>query len=223
MPPGLDMHAGIAPVLVPLSGFSCLRSAFLILRRKGAAENNGSAAPSSEPKPLSSLNPLNLTDMKRAVSKGDQLLIVFPDQENEMVHIEWQQDMSTCGADYYHLVADNITTGRQQSLFLIYKTEGMISIGDVVPVFIAAEFYENRSTRNPKHISRVGAKRADEGYEFTIDSNFQYGQKNASGELRFVVYHDKNRKQFQHRFIETALGSVSLAKALEIAASFWVS
>ena len=30
-----------------------------------------------------------------------------------------------------------------------------------------------------------------------LDDKFQYGQKNASGELRFVVYHDKERKPYQ--------------------------
>jgi hypothetical protein len=30
-----------------------------------------------------------------------------------------------------------------------------------------------------------------------LDDKFRYGQKNASGELRFVVYHDKERKPYQ--------------------------
>lgn len=46
----------------------------------------------------------------------------------------------------------------------------------------------------------------------------QYGQKNAQGEMRFVVYHDKERKPFQHRFIETALASTLSKKANEVAA-----
>lgn len=33
-----------------------------------------------------------------------------------------------------------------------------------------------------------------------LDSNFQYGQKNAEGELRFIVYHDEERKPFQVSF-----------------------
>lgn len=32
-----------------------------------------------------------------------------------------------------------------------------------------------------------------------LDNNFQYGQKNAEGELRFVVYHDEERKPYQVR------------------------
>jgi hypothetical protein len=36
-----------------------------------------------------------------------------------------------------------------------------------------------------------------EGYQLKLDNNFQYGQKNESGELRFVVYHDEERKPYQ--------------------------
>ena len=36
-----------------------------------------------------------------------------------------------------------------------------------------------------------------EGYKVKLDSNFQYGQKNAEGELRFVVYHDQEHKPYQ--------------------------
>ncbi|KAA8895560.1 hypothetical protein FN846DRAFT_911624 [Sphaerosporella brunnea] len=44
-------------------------------------------------------------------------------------------------------------------------------------------------------------------YEVTVDEHFQYGQKNKEGECRFLVYHKKGRKPFQHRFIPTAIGS----------------
>lgn len=88
-----------------------------------------------------------------------------------------------------------------------------------MPFFIAAEFYKNSTKANPKHISKVGTEEPGgefsstpldssnllptgiianaEGYKITVDSNFQYGQKNAAGELRFVVYHDKARKPYQ--------------------------
>ena len=45
----------------------------------------------------------------------------------------------------------------------------------------------------------------------------QYGQKNAQGELRFLVYHDQEREPFQHRFIELALGSLMSTKAKAVA------
>ena len=36
-------------------------------------------------------------------------------------------------------------------------------------------------------------------YELTVDDKLQYGQKNAQGDMRFVVYHDKGRKLYQVR------------------------
>lgn len=47
-----------------------------------------------------------------------------------------------------------------------------------------------------------------EGYKVKLDGNFQYGQKNAEGELRFVVYHDQERKPYQvSRREDTKTGS----------------
>ena len=34
-------------------------------------------------------------------------------------------------------------------------------------------------------------------YQLTLDDKSQYGQKNAAGDMRFVVYHDKGRKPYQ--------------------------
>ncbi|KAF7973454.1 hypothetical protein HWV62_30807 [Athelia sp. TMB] len=152
--------------------------------------------------------------MAPVVNQGDQLLIPLLDQENKAVHIQWQQDLSARSADYFALTVDNITTGEQ------------------VPFFIAAEFYKNSTKANAKHISKVGTEEPGEeylltgsianaeGYKITVDSNLQYGQKNAAGELRFVVYHDTSRKPYQHRFIETAVASAGAGKAQEIAKSF---
>ncbi|KAF7981954.1 hypothetical protein HWV62_30749 [Athelia sp. TMB] len=158
--------------------------------------------------------------MAPVVNQGDQLLIPLLDQENKAVHIQWQQDLSARSADYFALTVDNITTGQQQSLLSIFKTDASVFTGEQVPFFIAAEFYKNSTKANAKHISKVGTEEPGEGYKITVDSNLQYGQKNAAGELRFVVYHDKARKPYQHRFIETAVGSAGAGKAQEIAKSF---
>ncbi|KAF7973431.1 hypothetical protein HWV62_15116 [Athelia sp. TMB] len=166
--------------------------------------------------------------MPPVVNQGDQLLIPLLDQENKAVHIQWQQDLSARSADYFALTVDNITTGQQQTLLSIFKTDASFSTGEQVPFFIAAEFYKNSTKANAKHISKVGTEEPGvtgmvtnaEGYKITVDSNLQYGQKNAAGELRFVVYHDKARKPYQHRFIETAVGSAGAGKAQEIAKSF---
>ncbi|KAJ2912320.1 hypothetical protein MD484_g8091, partial [Candolleomyces efflorescens] len=88
------------------------------------------------------------------------------------------------------------------------------------PLFIAAEFYKTSTQANPKHITKVGQLQPGEGYKIKVNSELQYGQKNAAGELRFVVYHDKERKPYQHRFIETAMASVGAAQAQALAKQF---
>lgn len=152
---------------------------------------------------------------------GNELLIPLFNAEDlgKPSTVTWSQNLSTRTAQYYPLVVDIITTGEQCSLF------------------IAAEFYKTSTANNPKHVSRVGELLPGgndnefsplnrflimfiEGYKLRIDSNMQYGQKNIQGELRFLVYHDKERKPYQHRFIETALGSAAAGKAQEVAKQF---
>ncbi|KAF9037141.1 hypothetical protein BJ165DRAFT_1558934 [Panaeolus papilionaceus] len=142
--------------------------------------------------------------MPAPVESGNEVLIPLFDAEaaNKLFHITWSQSLATRNADYYLVTADNITTGTQ------------------FPFFIAAEYYKSSTSANPNHITRVGQLLPGEGYKLKVGNSLQYGQKNAAGELRFVVYHDKERKPYQHRFIETAVGSASATKAQELAKSF---
>lgn len=90
--------------------------------------------------------------------------------------------------------------------------------GEQVPFFIAAEYYKSSTSANPSHITKVGElvdggkltlyltrhsavliARPKEGYKMKVNDRLQYGQKNAQGELRFIVYHDKERKPYQVR------------------------
>ena len=48
-----------------------------------------------------------------------------------------------------------------------------------------------------------------EGYKIKVNSELQYGQKNAAGELRFVVYHDKERKPYQVSTLSHSLASIN--------------
>ncbi|TKX27034.1 hypothetical protein C1H76_0789 [Elsinoe australis] len=131
---------------------------------------------------------------------GDEILIPIFDAENagQPLTVKWSQNLSERTAQYYGLTVDNITTGEQAR------------------IFIAAEYYKNSTKANPKHVTKFQLVDG-EGYQVRLDNNFQYGQKNAEGELRFIVYHDQERKPYQHRFIETALGSAGLGKANVIA------
>ncbi|KAJ2930338.1 hypothetical protein H1R20_g6791, partial [Candolleomyces eurysporus] len=127
--------------------------------------------------------------MSPRVEAGQDILIPLFDGEapNKLYQITWSQDLITRHADYYLVTAENLTLGEQ------------------FPFFIAAEFYRSSTRTHPKHITKVGE--LIEGY----------GQKNAEGDLRFVVYHDKERKPYQHRFIETAIGSAGAVKAQALA------
>lgn len=72
--------------------------------------------------------------------KGNEILIPLFDGEalGTPSTVKWSQNLSTRTAQYYPLVADNITTGEQ------------------FPLFIAAEYYKSSTKNNPKHISHVG-------------------------------------------------------------------
>ncbi|KAJ7120321.1 hypothetical protein C8R44DRAFT_623619 [Mycena epipterygia] len=145
--------------------------------------------------------------MPSAVESGQEIMIPLFDAESAgaPVHVNWQQNLYQRKADYYALTADNITTG------LV-----------AVPFFIAAEYYKSSTKANPSHITKVGELVEGEGYKLKVNDRLQYGQKNAQGELRFIVYHDKERKPYQHRFIETAVGSATAGKAAEMAKAFGV-
>ncbi|KAJ7855346.1 hypothetical protein B0H13DRAFT_2357966 [Mycena leptocephala] len=86
-------------------------------------------------------------------------------------------------------------------------TADNITTGEQVPFFIAAEYYKSSTKANPSHITKVGELVEGEGYKL---------------KLRFIVYHDKERKPYQHRFIETAVGSATAGKAAEMAKAFGV-
>lgn len=132
---------------------------------------------------------------------GNEILIPLFDAEalGSPTTVTWSQNLATRTALYYPLTVDNITTGEQFAFF------------------IAAEFYKSSTSANPNHITRVGQLLPGEGYKLQIGSSLQYGQKNTQGDMRFVVYHDKERKPYQHRFIETALGSTAAKQAKAVA------
>ncbi|KAJ7855347.1 hypothetical protein B0H13DRAFT_2357967 [Mycena leptocephala] len=144
--------------------------------------------------------------MPSPVESGQEIMVPLFDAESAgaPVHVNWQQNMSQRKADYYALTADNITTGEQ------------------VPFFIAAEYYKSSTKANPSHITKVGELVEGEGYKLKVNDRLQYGQRNPQGELRFIVYHDKERRPYQHRFIETAVGSATAGKAAEMAKAFGV-
>jgi len=156
------------------------------------------------PKPAENKQQGEAINMVCPVNNGDELLIPLyvPGEDNKPVTVSWSQNLSNRTAQYYALIVDNATSGES------------------VNFFIAAEYYKSSTVANPNHVTKVGQLVEGEGYKLHVDDRLQYGQKNSSGELRFVVFHDKERKPYQHRFIETALGSAGADKASKLAATF---
>ncbi|OCH93235.1 hypothetical protein OBBRIDRAFT_337233 [Obba rivulosa] len=133
-------------------------------------------------------------------NKSDVLLIpAFNAEElaGKRITVKWQQTLSQKSADYYTLVVKNKSQDDAEVVF-----------------FIAAEWY------NDAHLATVASKDASGSFELKVDGMFQYGQKNAQGENRFIVYHDKGRKPYQHRFIESALASKAADFTTKIAGMF---
>ncbi|KAJ7264109.1 hypothetical protein B0H12DRAFT_1068887 [Mycena haematopus] len=139
--------------------------------------------------------------MPPIVESGNEIMVPFFDAEcaESLVHVKWQQDFTQRKADYYALSVDNITTGE-------FSTSS-----SPPPSFVSF------TKANAHHITKAAELVEGEGYKMRVDDKLQYGQKNGDGELRFVVYHDKEHKPYQHRFVETALGSAGAGKATEIA------
>ncbi|KAG8930983.1 hypothetical protein FRC02_003404 [Tulasnella sp. 418] len=130
---------------------------------------------------------------------GDVLLIPDPSTVGtsaKRVTIEWSQGWSTRTAEYYTFFAHNKSKNNAEVL-----------------IYVSAEKFTH------DHFSGIATLVGD-NYELTIDNKLQYGQKNKIGEQRFIVYHDKERKPFQHRFIESAAANQLGNLAVHIAQYF---
>ncbi|NES78280.1 MULTISPECIES: hypothetical protein [unclassified Okeania] len=114
------------------------------------------------------------------VEKGDW--IKFNPKAKEDQTIKWQQNLGSRQEEYIvvpYSVKDKQASG---SLF--------IELG------LADSFFEKCQEDESKNPLVSG------GYKIQVDDAFQYGQNNEKT-LRFLVYHNKSNKPYQHRFIET--------------------
>ncbi|CAE6461815.1 unnamed protein product [Rhizoctonia solani] len=120
--------------------------------------------------------------------------------------IKWMQRGSERSAEYYSFSVVNATQKGQDVMFFIQK-----------------EWWQSDST-SENHISKIATKNADGQYEFKIDAKSQYGQADKTGKNRWVVYHDKERHPYQHRFVKSILHSQadSLAQAQAMAGVFGI-
>ncbi|KAF7535381.1 hypothetical protein G7054_g5440 [Neopestalotiopsis clavispora] len=109
------------------------------------------------------------------VEKGNKVFILAESlsEAGQKVTIKWSQSFKDRSEEYYVTKYTN-KSGSGEDL-----------------VFVQAS-----------KVNELAAKsQGDEKFTFVIDDSWQYGQQK-DGSKRFLVYHDKNNKQYQHRFVE---------------------
>ncbi|THU91444.1 hypothetical protein K435DRAFT_633137, partial [Dendrothele bispora CBS 962.96] len=109
--------------------------------------------------------------------------------------VTWSQSLSNKSEPYYAIAAKNTSRDNADVNFFVQKN-----------------WFDNELNK----FATVDGNTA----RVTITDKFQYGQKNAQGDFRFVVYHDTSRKPYQHRFIETTLLAKGGDIALKLAKGF---
>ncbi|KAG8782661.1 hypothetical protein FRC12_020580 [Ceratobasidium sp. 428] len=151
------------------------------------------------------------------VQPGDVLLV--PEQGLTQLSIEWQQSLQNKKADYltgFVQVKGKGEAGKALSFLQRewYNTDHLGPKGKLAQLL---DFAKHAPTLR-KTQSAVG-----DYYELKVDGKSRYGQKNAKGEARFIVYHDTSRNPFQHRFMNQALRQTALGIGQKIAQMMGVS
>ena len=118
--------------------------------------------------------------MSNLVEKNDY--IKFDPASKESVTIKWQKDLSERSEQY--VVIPYTVIGKPASGSLFIQTS-------------YAEEFMNKSEKDESTNPLVSG-----GSKIKVGDAFQYGQDNDKT-LRFLVYHNKANKPYQHRFIET--------------------
>jgi len=121
------------------------------------------------------------------VSKNDTVSVPG-DIGNKSQVVQWEQSFNHKSEEY---VVSEYTVinkdGESQNAGLIYVAKNKL------------EEFKSKATKGDKLTLKV-------------DESFQYGQKKG-GEDRFLVYHDKGNKMYQHRFVESTVAKWGNAAA----------
>jgi hypothetical protein len=143
------------------------------------------------------------------------------EKSTALVTVKWSQSFTDRSEQYYAITATNKNSERA-----IWTNDAfglkLFSASADVALFIQKSLYDlsekgtadgSGKTSGPKPVgaisriqdglSMLSRSPADSGWwmtgkvELTINDKFQYGQQNAAGEKRFVVYHDTEHKPYQ--------------------------
>ncbi|MDY6782558.1 MAG: hypothetical protein SW833_08430 [Cyanobacteriota bacterium] len=134
--------------------------------------------------------------MTEIVEKGDWIEIDPAFKENAT--IKWQQDL-----------------GNRQEPYIVYpySVQGKQASGSLfIQLGLKKAFFSKCKVEDSDIVP------GDKEYKIQVNDDFQYGQNNEKS-LRFLVYHNKSNKPYQHRFIETTAFSNIGNKIVEMGAA----
>lgn len=114
------------------------------------------------------------------VEKGDW--IKFNPESKQTETIQWQQNFSSRQEEY---------------IVLPYSVKDKEASGSLFIQLGLADLFFGKCSEDESSNPLVKG-----GYKIQVDDAFQYGQNNEKT-LRFLVFHNKDNKPYQHRFIET--------------------
>ncbi|KAG8927608.1 hypothetical protein FRC01_007183 [Tulasnella sp. 417] len=119
-----------------------------------------------------------------SVDKGDVLVIPAPSDktknDSNKITIHWRQQFRQRDDDYYLLIAKNKTQGDCQ-----------------VPIYIQSDWYNEQGFNSASGMRKIDS----DNHALTIDNRHQYAGK---PECRFVVWHDKEKKPYSDRFLQSS-------------------
>ncbi|CAP64730.1 uncharacterized protein PODANS_5_9960 [Podospora anserina S mat+] len=161
-----------------------------------------------------------------------------PDADSALQEITWSQSLRTKKANYYIVKAKNITQNQADVLLYIqdtfYKDESspthLSKLPDAkkeggallppYPLLSQPNPPTPPSHPIPSHPILTPLFPDLDNFILPINDKFQYGQKNAQGENRWLVLHDKDNKLYQHRFIVATVQGHAAEWAKTLANSF---
>ena len=126
------------------------------------------------------LSTISFAEETRLVQLGDEITFGLTDisSSENVVTVKWRQTLMRRTHPYVQTAAAYEADGKS-ALFSLFIQKDMLQ----------------------RVLDQCG-DRSSETCQVTVNDDYQYGQNNAKTS-RFLVYHDKSRKPYQHRFINT--------------------
>ncbi|CUA71994.1 hypothetical protein RSOLAG22IIIB_04853 [Rhizoctonia solani] len=115
------------------------------------------------------------------VRNGDILRVNAQAAARSTVVVTWLQESSRRTEKYYQVMATNISLNNQQVKFFVQEDWWGVNL------------------------LNIAVNQGNNHFDFMVNGQFQYGQANDSGTDRWVVYHDRARQPYQHRFVPSII------------------